>query len=76
MNISKKWLLAVAAAVLAAATVQAQELQDTLTASRVSADRLRTVMRTQTGLTRLSGEELNKGFAVFSTPDLAHEAAA
>ena len=70
MNISKKWLLAVAAAVLAAATVQAQELQDTLTASRVSADRLRTVMRTQTGLTRLSGEELNKGFAVFSTPDL------
>ena len=60
----------VVAAVFTVATVQAQELQDTLTAARVSADRMRTVMRTQTGLTRLSAEGLNTGFAVFSTPDL------
>ena len=46
------------------------ELRDTLTAARVSADRMKTAMRTQTGLTRLSGEDLNKGFSVFSTPDL------
>ena len=52
------------------ATAQTPELQDTLAAARVSADRLRTAMRTQTGLVRLGGEELNKGFAVFSTPDL------
>ena len=52
------------------AAAQTPELQDTLTAARVSADRLRTAMRTQTGLVRLGGEELNKGFAVFSTPDL------
>ena len=52
------------------AAMQAQELQDTLAAARVSADRLRTAMRTQTGLTRLEKEDLNSGFAVFSTPDL------
>ena len=44
--------------------------RDTLVAAKVSADRLRRVTRTQTGLTRLDGKELNKGFAVFSTPDL------
>ena len=44
--------------------------KDTLVAASVSAERQRTVMRTQTGLTRLDGKELNKGFAVFSTPDL------
>ena len=60
----------VVVAVFTVTTVRAQELQDTLTAARVSADRLRTVMRTQTGLTRLSAEDLNTGFAVFSTPDL------
>lgn len=65
-----KRLLVAALTVVAAATVQAQELQDTLTAARVSADRLKTVMRTQTGLTRLEGKDLNSGFAVFSTPDL------
>ena len=43
---------------------------DTLVAAKVSADRLRRITRTQTGLTRLDGKELNKGFAVFSTPDL------
>lgn len=69
MKSCRKCLLAIAA-VCAAATGQAQELRDTLTAARVSADRLRTVMRTQTGLTRLSVEDLNTGFAVFSTPDL------
>jgi len=52
------------------AAAQTPELQDTLTAAHVSADRLRTAMRTQTGLVRLGGEDLNKGFAVFSTPDL------
>lgn len=57
---------------LASSLVMAQEseMHDTLTASRVSADHLKTVMRTQTGLTHLSGEELNGGFAVFSSPDL------
>ena len=49
---------------------QVSEIQDTLTAARVSADHLKTAMRTQTGLTHLSGEELNGGFAVFSSPDL------
>ena len=53
-----------------AAATAAPELQDTLTAARVSADRLRTAMRTQTGLVRLDSKELNRGFAVFSTPDL------
>ena len=53
-----------------ATAAAAPELQDTLTAARVSADRLRTAMRTQTGLVRLGSEELNRGFAVFSTPDL------
>ena len=48
----------------------APELQDTLTAARVSADRLRTAMRTQTGLTRLDADDFRSGFAVFSTPDL------
>ena len=43
---------------------------DTLAAAQVSADRLRRIMRTQTGLTRLDGEALNSGFALFSTPDL------
>ncbi len=69
-HIHVKCIFAVAAAIFAAATVHGQELQDTLTAARVSADRMRTVMRTQTGLTRLSAEDLNTGFAVFSTPDL------
>ena len=69
MKSCRKCLLAIAV-VCSAATGQAQELRDTLTAARVSADRLRTVMRTQTGLTRLSAEDLNTGFAVFSTPDL------
>ena len=59
-----------AAVLVSTATMQAQELQDTLAAARVSADRLRTAMRTQTGLTRLEREDLNSGFAVFSTPDL------
>lgn len=64
-------VLSVLAAVLVStAAMQAQELQDTLAAARVSADRLRTAMRTQTGLTRLEREDLNSGFAVFSTPDL------
>ena len=44
--------------------------RDTLVAASISAERQRTVMRTQTGLTRLDGKDLNKGFAVFSTPDL------
>lgn len=52
------------------ARAQEAELKDTLSASRVSADRLLTAKRTQTGLTRISGKDLNKGFAVFSTPDL------
>lgn len=67
----KKLHLTMAAMCVAAvAWAQTPELQDTLTAARVSADRLRTVMRTQTGLTRLDATDLKSGFAVFSTPDL------
>ena len=43
---------------------------DTITAARIT-DRIdRKLNATQTGLTRLDGSDLNKGFAVFSTPDL------
>lgn len=49
---------------------QEPERADTLKAAHVSADYLRSAMRTQTGLTRLGNEDLNTGFAVFSTPDL------
>lgn len=49
---------------------QSSELKDTLTASWIAADRIRTAARTQTGLTHLTTSELNNGFAVFSSPDL------
>lgn len=52
------------------ATARAQEVADTLDAARVSADRMRTIFRTQTGLTRLDRSNIKRGFAVFSTPDL------
>lgn len=43
---------------------------DTIMASMVT-DRIdRDLNSTQTGLTRLDGKELNRGFALFSTPDL------
>lgn len=44
--------------------------QDTLAAASVSADRLRRIMRTQTGLEHLDASDLNSGFALFSTPDI------
>ena len=43
---------------------------DTLDASRVSTDRLRLALRTQTGLTRLDSKKFNSGFALFNSPDI------
>lgn len=50
---------------------QVKEKFDTLDASRVTSDkRYRDDSATQTGLKRLDARELNRGFAVFGTPDL------
>lgn len=43
---------------------------DTLEASRVSTDRMKMAVRTQTGLTRLDASKINSGFAIFNSPDL------
>lgn len=66
------YLIVIASAILSCEYICAQEteLQDTISASRVSADHLRAAKCTQTGLSQLDGRDLNKGFAVFSTPDI------
>lgn len=46
------------------------ELRDTLSASRVTADKLHRDNSTQTGLIRLDAKKLTRGYAVFSTPDI------
>lgn len=43
---------------------------DTLDAARVSTDRMRQALRTQTGLTKLDSKKLNSGFALFNSPDI------
>ena len=43
---------------------------DTLDAARVTTDRLRQALRTQTGLTKLDSKKLNSGFALFNSPDI------
>lgn len=43
---------------------------DTLDAARVSTDRIRQALRTQTGLTKLDSKKLNSGFALFNSPDV------
>lgn len=59
------WLL-----LLGAVTLQAQELADTLDASRISALREKTRNTTQTGLVHIDSKQLTSGIAVFGTPDI------
>ena len=49
---------------------QAQEVQDTLNASRVQAIREKMRNTTQTGLMHIESKQLNSGIAVFGTPDV------
>ena len=51
-------------------SLQAQELRDTLDASRVSAIREKLQNTTQTGLVHIESKDLNSGVAVFGTPDV------
>ena len=55
---------------LASLAVQAQEMRDTLDASRISAMREKLKNTTQTGLTHIESKQLNSGVAVFGTPDV------
>ena len=48
----------------------AQELQDTLDASRISAIREKMRNTTQTGLMHIESKQLNSGIALFGTPDV------
>ena len=43
---------------------------DTLDAARVTTDRLRQALRTQTGLTKIDSRKLHSGFALFNSPDV------
>ena len=60
------WVLAV----LAGFSLQAQELKDTLDASRVSAIREKMQNTTQTGLMHIESKQLNSGIALFGSPDV------
>ena len=59
------WLLLAVTGVL-----HAQELADTLDASRISAIREKTRNTTQTGLMHIESKQLTSGIAVFGTPDV------
>ena len=59
------WLLLAVTGVL-----HAQELADTLDASRISALREKTRNTTQTGLMHIESKQLTSGIAVFGTPDV------
>ena len=65
----KKVLTGLALALLGF-SLQAQELRDTLDASRVSAIREKLQNTTQTGLVHIESRDLNSGVAVFGTPDV------
>lgn len=65
----KKVLTGLAMALLGF-SLQAQELRDTLDASRVSAIREKLQNTTQTGLVHIESKDLNSGVAVFGTPDV------
>ena len=54
----------------AAGSLQAQELRDTLDASRISAIREKMRNTTQTGLMHIESKQLNSGVAVFGSPDV------
>ena len=66
----KKKVLIIAALLLVGWTAQAQEIRDTLDASRVSAIREKMRNTTQTGLTHIESTQLSSGVAVFGTPDV------
>lgn len=55
---------------VAAGSLQAQELRDTLDASRISAIREKMRNTTQTGLMHIESKQLNSGVAVFGSPDV------
>ncbi len=55
---------------LATELLPAQELRDTLDASRISVIREKMRNTTQTGLMHIGSKELNSGVAVFGTPDV------
>ena len=43
---------------------------DTLDAARITTDRIRQALRTQTGLTKIDSKKLKSGFALFNSPDV------
>ena len=55
---------------VAAGSLQAQELRDTLDASRISAIKEKMRNTTQTGLMHIESKQLNSGVAVFGSPDV------
>ena len=65
-----KKVLAISLLVLAPLILQAQEVRDTLDASRISVMREKTRNTTQTGLTHIESKQLTSGIAVFGTPDV------
>ena len=60
------WLMAA----LLGCSLQAQDLRDTLDASRVSAIRQKMQNTTQTGLMHIESRQLNSGIALFGSPDV------
>ncbi len=62
--------LAISLLLLGSLALQAQEVRDTLDASRISALREKTRNTTQTGLMHIESKQLTSGIAVFGTPDV------
>lgn len=65
-----KKALAISLLLLGSLALQAQEVRDTLDASRISALREKTRNTTQTGLMHIESKQLTSGIAVFGTPDV------
>ena len=65
-----KKVLAISLLLLGSPALQAQEVRDTLDASRISALREKTRNTTQTGLMHIESKQLTSGIAVFGTPDV------
>lgn len=63
-------VLAISLLLLGSPALQAQEVRDTLDASRISALREKTRNTTQTGLMHIESKQLTSGIAVFGTPDV------
>ena len=66
----KKRLVLLLTLLMSSFPLGAQELQDTLDASRISAIREKMRNTTQTGLMRIDSKQLNSGIALFGTPDV------